>query len=490
MHTGIDLAPLHITMDRTRTGPHVIIDPGHGGVQPYGSSSPLGCQPAPGLAEKHVTLELAQRVAARLGPLAQLTRGGDVNLSLRERAQLAARSGAQALVSLHANTGAHGLRGSEVWVHERHDPRSAELARELHANLARAGHTRGMFQGPLAVLDPGYVGGAAACLIEADYLSDPQGRDRLTDPRRLDELADAISTGVRNYLGRATRVDPGAGRSSVLGIAHGLPNLTFGPPGPGNRPLGAVVLGATPMRGSPVQIMWTDYNESDTMAGSYWDDVCVVDASGSEVFRDRIRADGLAPGGSQSHYVVWTPQSAGPHTARIRLNTGDYAIPEDRIDDNQSEISTTVWGGRPGYPARLGSGISVREVNGADNLNPRYRSEQNLGSVIFYGYVQPRLDFTNRFIWLVWPMRRRPDDPPASVDIDLRMEIFDQDPQTNPNAAPLDSQLRRISLAEGARFGFEYSRLPPDTTIFIRIQFTDYSQQQDAGTLLWTQAYG
>lgn len=178
----------------------VIIDPGHGGNLAYGGSSATGVEPAPGLAEKHVNLELARRVANRLGSAAELTRNGDINVPLRERAQLAARSGARALVSIHANSGNQGTHGSEVWLHERHDPGSAALAQRIHAKLGRVGPTRGVFTAPLALLDPGDLGGAAGCLIEADYLSDPRGRSRLTDPRGLDQLADAIASGIREYL--------------------------------------------------------------------------------------------------------------------------------------------------------------------------------------------------------------------------------------------------------------------------------------------------
>ncbi|MCA9697970.1 MAG: N-acetylmuramoyl-L-alanine amidase [Myxococcales bacterium] len=174
----------------------VIIDPGHVGKQRYGGSSPLGVEPV----EKQVNLDLARRVAARLGDVAQLTRSSDINVPLRERAQLAGRAGAKVLVSIHANSGEPGARGSEVWVHDAQEPRSVELAQAIHGQLERVGPTRGIYRGPIGVLDPRDTGGVAACLVEADYLSDPQGRERLTSARGLDQLADAIASGVRGYL--------------------------------------------------------------------------------------------------------------------------------------------------------------------------------------------------------------------------------------------------------------------------------------------------
>lgn len=303
----------------------VIIDPGHGGACAAGGSSPIG-ESSSGCLEKHVNLELSRRVVARLGSVAQLTRDGDVNLSLRERAGRAAFAGARALVSIHAGCGAPGTHGSEVWLHDRHGPRSAALGAEIHASLERIGPTRGVFRGPLALLDPTYSSGVAACLIEADNLADPRGRRRLTEPQAMDQLADAIAGGVRSYMAR------------------------FGDPG----------------------------------------------------------------------------------------------------------------------------AIGVRDMSDSGNLRPRYRGDQNLGSVTFHGYMRPTQDFVNRFIWLVWPQRRRPDDPPASVDIDLRIDLFDRDPQQDPTATPIDTQRRRIQLAEGIKFGFEYTRLPEGLDIHVRIKFTDY----------------
>lgn len=462
--------------------PLVILDPGHGGTQAYGGSSPLGVTSAGSPAEKHITLALAQRVAARLGPLAALTRQDDRNVSLAERARLAQRLGARALISLHANTGAAGARGSEVWLHERHQASSAALAHELAQSLGQVGPSRGVFEGPLAVLDPRATGGVAACLIEADYLSDPAGRQRLSEARGLDELAEAIAGGVRRYLGNG---------DDAL-IARGLPNLTFGPRGPGGRPVGAATFSATPLVGTPVQISWFDYNESDTMAGSYWDEVWVHDSNGTQLFHERVRVAGVAAGGNVGNYVLWTPSAAGAVTARVRLNTGDFAIPEARLDDNESTVAATVGsvrGGAATYGQNTAA-LAVREVNGPDGLSARYSQDQPLSGTAIHSISQVH-DFGNRFIWLVWPQRARPADPPAAIDIDLTMELFDGDPRSGTPTL-LDSRVRRVQLREGSRFGYEYSRLPtaPSGSFWMRLQFTDYSSQSNAYELLWTQAYG
>jgi hypothetical protein len=162
----------------------IIIDCGHGGQVQNGGSSASGVVGRGGLAEKDVTFDLGSRVAALLGG-AILTRGRDNNPSLAQRASLAARHRATALVSLHANEGPPGARGSETWIHTRADD---------------ASHRLGVLSGDLALLTPERLpDGTAACLVEVDYLSDPHGERRLRDPRERDALARAIADGIRAW---------------------------------------------------------------------------------------------------------------------------------------------------------------------------------------------------------------------------------------------------------------------------------------------------
>src|SRR5436309_575304 len=116
----------------------VVLDPGHGGSVRCASSSPLGVRGPGGTLEKDFTLALARRVRAQLEPAIRvhLTRDGDVNRSLAERAALARKLGARAFVSLHANGGAPGERGCETWVHDRSTPSARALAAQVQRALA------------------------------------------------------------------------------------------------------------------------------------------------------------------------------------------------------------------------------------------------------------------------------------------------------------------------------------------------------------------
>ena len=91
----------------------VLIDPGHGGDD-------AGVRAPDGLEEKQLTLDIArrlqQRLEARLGLRAILTRDEDKALSLDERAALANNNKADLFLSIHAN-GAFGpgIAGAEVY---------------------------------------------------------------------------------------------------------------------------------------------------------------------------------------------------------------------------------------------------------------------------------------------------------------------------------------------------------------------------------------
>lgn len=78
----------------------IVLDAGHGGADP-------GALTADGLAEKVVTLDVAERLAAKLrGGLFRvvMTRRSDETVSLRERTRRAREAGGDVLVSIHVNS--------------------------------------------------------------------------------------------------------------------------------------------------------------------------------------------------------------------------------------------------------------------------------------------------------------------------------------------------------------------------------------------------
>jgi len=91
----------------------IVIDPGHGGIDP-------GAIGVGGVYEKHITLAAARQVKARLekGGRYQvvLTRDRDVFISLRDRVAIARKAKGDLFISLHADSNAnHGTRGLSVY---------------------------------------------------------------------------------------------------------------------------------------------------------------------------------------------------------------------------------------------------------------------------------------------------------------------------------------------------------------------------------------
>ncbi|MEM6847098.1 MAG: N-acetylmuramoyl-L-alanine amidase [Pseudomonadota bacterium] len=114
----------------------VVIDPGHGGIDP-------GAVNKNGVMEKAIVLDFAKRLAARLsqmsGVRAELTRTDDTFLSFQRRIRIARAFGADLFISVHADAAPQDfVRGATVYtVSERaSDAEAAELAaRENMADM-------------------------------------------------------------------------------------------------------------------------------------------------------------------------------------------------------------------------------------------------------------------------------------------------------------------------------------------------------------------
>jgi N-acetylmuramoyl-L-alanine amidase len=90
-----------IPLPKLKPGGTIVIDPGHGGIDP-GAIGPSGTQ------EKNVVLPLAEALAAELealsGASVRMTREKDVFLSLTDRVAVAQSVNADLLISVHADS--------------------------------------------------------------------------------------------------------------------------------------------------------------------------------------------------------------------------------------------------------------------------------------------------------------------------------------------------------------------------------------------------
>jgi len=116
--------------------PLVIIDPGHGGVDP-------GAQSRQGIYEKHVVLALSREIRRQLLASgryrADLTRDRDVFIRLRDRVAIARKKGGDLFISVHADSIRNSrVSGPSVYTlsEKASDKEAAELAeRENKADL-------------------------------------------------------------------------------------------------------------------------------------------------------------------------------------------------------------------------------------------------------------------------------------------------------------------------------------------------------------------
>jgi N-acetylmuramoyl-L-alanine amidase len=208
----------------------IVLDPGHGGDDP-------GARGPGGSLEKSISLKLAESMAHTCGGKYRivLTRTGDQGLGIADRTATANHQNADVFISLHTGGSFIGsAEGINVYyfdfpqpsVHETEPPvpvnppgidAAAPIpwdmlqedhrsgSRELTGHVQRAlkerispatGRTGGL---PLLVLE-----GAAmpAILVEFGYITNPSEEKALNNTTYISATAEAICTGVDNFLHR------------------------------------------------------------------------------------------------------------------------------------------------------------------------------------------------------------------------------------------------------------------------------------------------
>ncbi len=213
-----------------RSGPLVVIDPGHGGDD-QGARGPGGEQ------EKDITLAVSRLLVQRLqssGIAARLTREADETLPLVDRTALANRLKADVFVSVHLNASpAKGARGAETYFMsaDASDAQAAQAAERENATAGRDGlqlilwdlaHVanlnassqlalviqtqlnalhgitdRGIKQAPFVVLTGATM---PAALVEIGFLSNPDEAKRLLTPDFQAEIATAVAQAITTFV--------------------------------------------------------------------------------------------------------------------------------------------------------------------------------------------------------------------------------------------------------------------------------------------------
>lgn len=111
---------------------YILLDPGHGSEGSPGSV--YG-----GILERDVTLDLSLLIRdelAKRGYTVEMTREVDITVPIEERTEMANKSGADLLLSIHLN--AHedtGVFGIETWFNPKTNPKSSTLAQYVSRRL-------------------------------------------------------------------------------------------------------------------------------------------------------------------------------------------------------------------------------------------------------------------------------------------------------------------------------------------------------------------
>ena len=176
----------------------VVIDPGHGGTGNIGGSDGNHAVSPSGVKEKDLTLILANLVKTELQSAATagghtinilMTRTGDVNLSLADRAHVARTNHAGRFLSIHLNAFNGVSRGVETYVRRAQDNVNLADDKRFAGNIqsavlntiksADAGtHDRGVKEERFGVLNDASLGNTSgghcrACLLEVEFLDVP-----------------------------------------------------------------------------------------------------------------------------------------------------------------------------------------------------------------------------------------------------------------------------------------------------------------------------
>jgi N-acetylmuramoyl-L-alanine amidase len=181
--------------DKPLAGLKIAIEAGHGGS----STGAIGLS---GLVEKDINLDLSFRLGelcASLGAEIVQVRDSDRDMALLDKRDIAIRSGADILISIHANAGGSGFMSvggtSTYW----HNPFWAPLAQTIYDRLLETG------LGEFGVVGSfNYTVTRAsqlpAVLVEQAFMTNAEDEERLADPAFRQLEAEKICQGIIDYL--------------------------------------------------------------------------------------------------------------------------------------------------------------------------------------------------------------------------------------------------------------------------------------------------
>ncbi len=191
----------------------IVIDPGHGGTVNIGGSDANHAVSALGDLEKNLTLEICKLLAIELQLKKHqtfLTRESDINLSLRDRANLAKSTNADVFISIHFNGwNDTTTQGTETYVHLEANKDSSLLASSIQQRLVSVTKykDRGVKALQLGVLNPAYHLSTTACVLaEISFITETKDAQRLRDMNYKKSIASALAIAINDYINRQSSI--------------------------------------------------------------------------------------------------------------------------------------------------------------------------------------------------------------------------------------------------------------------------------------------
>jgi len=190
--------PPEIAADRPLAGTTILLDPGHGGPEDFGTQGPTG------LPEKEMTLTIARQIRDRLearGARVVMTRDGDADLWPHDRVEIIDAIEPTIALSLHYNAlpdngDPIATRGiSSFWYHPQAEGLTRFLQDRLVTRLDRESY--GAIWSNFALTRPSNT---IAVLLEFGFAINPDEYDWIVDPASQAELADELTLALEDWL--------------------------------------------------------------------------------------------------------------------------------------------------------------------------------------------------------------------------------------------------------------------------------------------------
>ncbi len=211
---GLGVLPVATGPKQGLSGRTIVLDAGHGGIDPGAVSSQ-------GILEKDITLAIAkelERLLSRAAVFVIMVRHGDYDLAdssethllnrkrqdLERRVRIAEEARADLYISIHANFFPSPIWSGAQTFYSEQDAAGERLAKSIQAELVKrlGPNRRAAKAGNFRVLRDTSM---PAALVEVGFLSNPKEAQLLADPAYQRKVAEAIFAGLYNYCQEETR---------------------------------------------------------------------------------------------------------------------------------------------------------------------------------------------------------------------------------------------------------------------------------------------